>query len=112
MKIRTLTLWAAVAATSPHLSATESAISGGAFTGDADSGLSLSKTYLARANVIGNDVIVNGVTFIGSGAGLSGSGWALTGLPNAFPGGGVKTTLGQSSIVSLFDAFQYGGNPG
>ena len=113
MKLRSLTLWAAVAATTPHLRATESAFSSGIFTGDATSGVGTSKTYLARANVIGGDVLVNGVTFVGSGTALSGTGWALAGIPNTFgSGGNHTTTFGGSSIDDLFDGFQYGGNPG
>jgi hypothetical protein len=104
MKLRSLTLFAAVAATAPGLRATESAISSSAFTGDVNSGGSLSKTYLATANLIGADVTVNGVTFIGSGVGLSGVGWALTGLPNTCGGGGNHTTtFGASTIDDLFD---------
>ena len=86
----------------------------GAFTGDADSGVGTSKTYTAIANVIGSNVTVNGATFIGSGGGLSGAGWALGGLPNYFGGGGnqVAGPFGASVIDDLFDGFQYGGNPG
>lgn len=97
--------------------ATEAVFSSGAFSGDADSGVSSTKTYTAIANVIGGNVTVNGVTFIGSGtiepASLSGAGWALTGVPNQFGSGGNHTvTFGGSVIDDLFDGFQYNGQPG
>ncbi len=57
--------------------------------------------------------MVNGVTFAGSGGGLSGTGWEIAGTPNQFGGGGNHTTtFGGQAITGLFDAFQYGGNPG
>ena len=93
--------------------AADAIFSSGAFTGDADSGVSTAKTYTAIANIIGNNVVVNGATFIGSGAATSGTGWALTNMPNLFGGGGNHTTnFGASSIDDLFDGFQFGGNPG
>ena len=93
--------------------AAEAVFSSGAITSDATSGVSSTKTYSAIANVIGGDVTVNGATFIGSGAALSGTGWELTGLPNNFGGGGNHTTtFGTSVIDNLFDGFQHGGNPG
>ena len=93
--------------------AADATLSSGAITGDADSGVSGAKTYTAIANIIGNNVAVNGATFIGSGNGLSGTGWALTGVPNNFGGGGNHTTtFGGSVIDDLFDGFQYNGNPG
>ena len=88
-------------------------ITSGPLTGDADSGLATSKTYIARANVIGADVTVNSVTLIGSGAGTSGTGWSLGGIGSQFgSGGNHTTTFGASTIDNLFDGFQYGGNPG
>jgi autotransporter-associated beta strand protein len=92
--------------------AAEAVFSSGAFTSDATSGVSSTKTYTAIANVIGSDVTVNGATFIGSGAGLSGTGWELTNLPNNFPSGGIHQSLGGAAIANLFDGFQYGGDPG
>ena len=91
--------------------ATEATFSSGAFTGDADSGVSNSKIYTAIGNIVGGDVTVNGATFLGTG--LSGTGWALTGVPNNFGGGGNHTTtFGGSVIDDLFDGFQYNGSPG
>ncbi len=97
--------------------AADATFSSGAITGDADSGVSTGKTYTAIANIIGNNVTVNGATFIGSGttepASLSGTGWALSGVGNQFGGGGNHTTtFGGSAIANLFDGFQYNGNPG
>ena len=96
--------------------AAEAVFSSGAFTGDADSGVSNAKTYTAIANIIGNNVAVNGVngaTFIGSGGALSGTGWALTGVPNQFGGGGNHTTtFAGQAIAGLFDGFQFNGSPG
>ena len=93
--------------------AADATFSSGAFTGDADSGVSTAKTYTAIANIIGGDVTVNSKTFIGSGTATSGTGWALTNVPNLFGGGGNHTTtFGASSIDDLFDGFQFGGNPG
>ncbi len=93
--------------------AADAIFSSGAFTGDADSGVGTAKTYTAIANIIGSDVTVNGKTFIGSGTATSGTGWALTNVPNLFGGGGNHTTtFGASSIDNLFDGFQFGGNPG
>ncbi len=93
--------------------ATDAVFSSGAFTGDATSGVSTSKTYVALANVIGGDVAVNGETFIGSGNGLSGAGWSLAGAPSPFATeGNHTTTFGGSMIDDLFDGFQYDGNPG
>lgn len=90
-------------------------LTSGAMTGDADSGVNSAKTYTAVANIIGSNVTVNGVTFIGSGSGLSGTGWSLSGTPSEYPmgaGGNHTTTFGASAIDDLFDGFQYGGNPG
>ena len=97
--------------------AADATFSSGAITGDADSGVSTGKTYTAIANIIGNNVTVNGATFLGSGttepASLSGTGWALSGVGNQFGGGGNHTsTFGGSVIDDLFDGFQYNGNPG
>ncbi len=77
---------------------------------DFNIGVSTSKTYNAIANVIGGDVIINGVTFTGSGDTLSGAGWALTGAPNEFSGGGSKGGT-SGNVGNLFDGFQYGGSP-
>ena len=91
--------------------ATDATFSSGAFTGDADSGVSNLKNYTAIGNVVGGDVTVNGATFLGTG--LSGTGWALTGVPAPFGGGGNQTTtFGGSVIDDLFDGFQYNGSPG
>ena len=95
--------------------AADAVLTSGAFTGDADSGVTSAKTYTAIANVIGGNVTVNGATFLGSGGAVSGTGWDLTGVPNQFPtgfGGNHTTTFGASVIDDLFDGFQYGGNPG
>ncbi len=93
--------------------AADAIFSSGAFTGDADSGVSTAKTYKAIANIIGSDVVVNGKTFIGSGTDTFGTGWALTNVPNLFgSGGNHTTTFGASSIDNLFDGFQFNGNPG
>ena len=100
--------------------AAEAVFSSGAITGDTGatgSGVSTTKIYTAIANVIGGNVVVNGVTFIGSGGAVSGTGWDLTGVPNNFGGGGNHTTTfggnaGGAAIDQLFDGFQYGGNPG
>ena len=98
--------------------ATEATFSSGAFTGDADSGVSNLKIYTAIGNIIGGDVAVNGVngaTFIGSGGAVSGTGWALgPEVTNQYPsgaGGNHTTTFGGSVIDDLFDGFQYNGNP-
>jgi hypothetical protein len=91
--------------------AADAVLSSGGFTGDADSGVSAAKTYVALANVIGGNVTVNGATFIGSGGGLSGAGWVLNGAGNTFGGGGIQQPLGGAAIAGLFDAFQYNGNP-
>jgi autotransporter-associated beta strand protein len=92
--------------------AADAVFSSGAFTGDADSGLSSTKSYVALGNIVGGDVTVNGVTLTGTG--LSGTGWSLTGAGSQFPtgaGGDHTGFLGQA-ITGLFDGFQYGGNPG
>ncbi len=78
------------------------------FSGNADSGVDFGRTYTAIGNILGGDIIVNGATFLGTGT--SGTGWALNDTPNGFGGGGNHSGLGES-IASLFDAFQYGGNP-
>ncbi len=99
------------AGTSAH--AAEGLFSSGALTSDANSGVSTAKTYTALANVIGSNVVVNGATFVGSDSATSGTGWSLGGIPNAFGGGGNKTTsFGGQSIDDLFDGFQYNGTPG
>ena len=54
--------------------AIDATFSSGAFTGNADSGVSSTKTYTAIANIIGGDVVVNGATFVGSGGAVSGTG--------------------------------------
>lgn len=93
--------------------AAEGIITSGAMTGDADSGVNSAKTYLSLGNVVGGNVTVNGVTFLGTGT--SGTGWALSNMPNTFPagsGGNHTTTFGGSTIDDLFDGFQYNGNPG
>lgn len=93
--------------------AADAIFSSDAFTSDATSGVGTNKTYTAIANVIGGDVVVNGVTFAGSAGGTSGTNWALTGLGLQFGGGGNHTTnFGGQAIAGLFDAFQYNGNPG
>ena len=91
--------------------AADAVLSSGAFTGDADSGLNAAKTYVALGNVVGGDVTVNGVTFIGSGGGLSGAGWSLAGAGAQFGSGGIQQPLGGAAIAGLFDAFQFNGNP-
>ena len=78
------------------------------FSGNADSGVDTGRTYTAIGNIIGGDVSVNGVNFLGTG--ISGTGWALTDAGATFGGGGNHSGLGES-IASLFDAFQYNGNP-
>ncbi len=91
---------------------TDAVFSSGAFTGDADSGVSTAKSYISLANVIGGNVAVNGATFAGSGNDTFGTGWSLSGAPNTFGGGGNHTTtFGASVIDDLFDGFQYGGAP-
>ena len=92
---------------SVHAFAADATFSSGAFTGDADSGVSSTKTYVALGNVLGGDVTVNGATFLGTGT--SGAGWALSGAGSAFGGGGITQPLGGAAIANLFDAFQYGG---
>lgn len=95
----------------PSARAAEAVLSSGGFTSDADSGINAAKTYVAAGNIVGGDVTVNGVTF--TGGGTSGTGWSLAGAGSTFPGGGNHTTtFAGSSITGLFDAFQYGGNPG
>jgi autotransporter-associated beta strand protein len=91
--------------------AIDATFSSGEFKGNADSGVSSTKTYTAIANIIGGDVVVNGATFVGSGGAVSGTGWDLVGAGNQFPGGGIHQPLGGASIANLFDAFQYNGNP-
>lgn len=91
----------------------DAVFSNGRITGDADSGVSATKTYVAAANVIGGNVSVNSVTFVGSGTDTFGSNWSLGNIPSRFPGGGNHTVnFTTSAIDDLFDAFQYGGNPG
>ena len=87
--------------------AADATFSSGAFTGDADSGVSSTKTYVALGNVLGGNVTVNGATFLGTGT--SGAGWSLSGAGDAFGGGGIMQPLGGAAIANLFDAFQYGG---
>ena len=89
--------------------AADAAFSSGAITGDADSGIAASKTYVARGNIIGGDVTVNGVTFLGTGT--SGAGWALSGAGATFGSGGDHTGFSGQAISGLFDGFQYNGNP-
>ncbi len=107
-----LGLMAALGLTAPRASAVDATFSSGAFFNDATTGINSAKTYTATANVIGGDVLVNGVTFAGSGGNLFGTGWTLTGAGSQFGGGGNHTTtFGGQAITGLFDAFQYGGNP-
>ncbi len=82
-----------------------------AFTGDADSGISASNTYTIKANIIGGNVTINGVTFIGSGSDTFGTGWSLTGTGQTFGGGGIHE-FGGTAVSGLFDGFRYDGNPG
>ncbi len=91
--------------------AADAVFSSGAFTGNADSGVNSTKSYTAIANIIGSDVLVNGATFFGSGTGLSGAGWDLAGAGNLFASGGIHQPLGGATIATLFDGFQYNGNP-
>ena len=78
------------------------------FSGNADSGVDTGRTYTAIGNIVGGNVTVNGANFFGTGT--SGTGWALTNAGAGFGGGGNHSGLGES-IASLFDAFQYNGNP-
>ena len=79
--------------------AADAGFSSGAFTGDADSGVSSAKTYTAIANIVGGNVTVNGATFIGGGT--SGTGWSLAGAGNNFGGGGIHQALGgdRSTVI-------------
>lgn len=108
---RTILLTSIASLLSVHAFAADAVFSSGAITGDADSGIASSKTYVARGNIIGGDVTVNGVTFIGSGGGLSGAGWSVSGAGNTFGSGGDHTGFAGQAISGLFDGFQYGGNP-
>lgn len=90
-------------------SAADAVLSSGAITGDADSGVSTAKTYLALGNIVGGDVTVNGATFLGTG--ISGTGWALSGAGIEFSTGGNHTGFAGQAITGLFDGFQYNGNP-
>ena len=91
--------------------AADAVLSSGAITGDADSGVSTAKTYVAIGNIIGGNVTINGATFLGTG--LSGAGWALSGAGTEYPAGagGDHTGFIGQSISGLFDGFQYNGNP-
>ena len=91
--------------------AADAVLSSGAITGDADSGVSTAKTYVAIGNIIGGNVTINGATFIGSGGGLSGAGWTLNGAGAQFGSGGDHTGFVGQAISGLFDGFQYNGNP-
>ncbi|MDB6153335.1 MAG: autotransporter-associated beta strand repeat protein [Chthoniobacteraceae bacterium] len=77
-------------------------------TGNADSGVDSGRNYVSISNIVGGDVIVNGVTF--AGAETSGTGWTLNGAGVRFDAGGNHTGI-TDSIASLFDNFQYNGAP-
>jgi|GEM_PF-1245978 len=78
----------------------------------ANIGLSSTKTYL-QAIDLGDTTnsTVNGVNFTGSGAAASpsGTGWALTGIPNVYGGGGA---VPGGTVGALTNKFVYGGLPG
>jgi fibronectin-binding autotransporter adhesin len=96
----------------PLATAADALFTSGAFTGDADSGVSTAKTYVTAANILGGNVVVNGVTFTGSVNAVAGFGWDLAGTNDQVTGvGNHTTTFGGSVIDDLFADFRYGGNP-
>ncbi len=77
-----------------------------AFSGDAGSGISGSKTYTHLLDFNGSNgtTTINGVAF--TNAGTVGGNWALTGAGVPFAGGGG------SGVDKLLSDFYYNGNPG
>ena len=77
-----------------------------AFSGDAGSGISGSKTYTHLLDFNGSNgtTTINGVAF--TNAGTAGGNWALTGAGVPFAGGGG------SGVDKLLSDFYYNGNPG
>ncbi|MEI7911913.1 MAG: autotransporter-associated beta strand repeat-containing protein [Verrucomicrobiota bacterium] len=70
-------------------------------------GLSTSKTYLENVNLNGAAILVNSVPFAGSsGANPTGTGWAITGAPSTYAGGGTNPA-GQLGVLT--NVFIYGG---
>ena len=70
-------------------------------------GLSTSKTYLENVNLQGAAITVNSVPFAASsGANPTGTGWALTGAPSTYAGGGTNPP-GQLGVLT--NDFVFGG---